>query len=92
MREVCLPKHKSIPLWIAIGLAACAALAATLSPAAATEATDYPWCVSRENNLDCFYATRQQCEATASGIGGCRAARGCCSRSSGHLRFRDLAR
>jgi hypothetical protein len=32
---------------------------------------DYPWCVSRENYLDCFYATHQQCQATASGIGGC---------------------
>jgi hypothetical protein len=71
MREVRSPKYKSIPLWIAIGVAACAALAAALSPAAATEATDYPWCVSREYNLDCIYATRAQCEATASGVGGC---------------------
>ena len=31
----------------------------------------YPLCLSREGFLYCFYATRQQCEGTASGIGGC---------------------
>jgi Protein of unknown function (DUF3551) len=92
MREVRSPKYKSIPLWISIGLAACAALAAALSPAAATEATDYPWCVSRENNLDCVYATRAQCEATASGIAGCAPNPRVLFPQQRPSRFRDWAR
>ena len=31
---------------------------------------EYPWCMSREANLYCFYKTQQQCQWTA-GIGGC---------------------
>ena len=41
-----------------------------LSPEAA-HAQEYPWCVSRESYLDCAYTTHEQCQWTASGIGGC---------------------
>src|SRR6266478_9961125 len=34
-------------------------------------AQEYPWCVSRERYLYCFYKTQEQCQWTASGIGGC---------------------
>jgi uncharacterized protein DUF3551 len=34
-------------------------------------AQEYPWCVSRESYLYCFYKTQEQCQWTASGIGGC---------------------
>jgi hypothetical protein len=34
-------------------------------------AQEYPWCVSRESYLYCFYKTQEQCRWTASGIGGC---------------------
>jgi hypothetical protein len=45
-------------------------LAASLSPKP-VHAQEYPWCVSREGYLDCFYKTQEQCQWTASGIGGC---------------------
>jgi Protein of unknown function (DUF3551) len=45
-------------------------LAASLSPKP-VHAQEYPWCVSRESYLDCFYETQEQCQWTASGIGGC---------------------
>jgi hypothetical protein len=45
-------------------------MAASLSPEAAY-AQEYPWCVSRESYLDCAYTTHEQCQWTASGIGGC---------------------
>jgi Protein of unknown function (DUF3551) len=45
-------------------------LLAQVTPAAA-QGRDYPWCLSREGYLSCFYATQQQCEWAASGIGGC---------------------
>jgi hypothetical protein len=45
-------------------------IAGSLSPRAAP-AQEYPWCLSREGYLDCAYTTHQQCQATASGIGGC---------------------
>ena len=42
------------------------------TPTTAQErAPEYPWCLSRESYLYCFYATEQQCRWTASGIGGC---------------------
>jgi hypothetical protein len=44
------------------------AVAASLIP---VHAQDYPWCLSREGYLYCFYKTQQQCQWTASGIGGC---------------------
>src|SRR5271168_3809252 len=50
----------------AIALAALAAV----SPKPA-HAREYPWCLSREGYLYCFYETQQQCQWTASGIGGC---------------------
>jgi hypothetical protein len=43
---------------------------ASLSPETA-DAQEYPWCVSRESYLYCFYRTQEQCQWTASGIGGC---------------------
>jgi hypothetical protein len=45
-------------------------MAASLSPET-THAQEYPWCVSRESYLDCAYTTHEQCQWTASGIGGC---------------------
>src|ERR1700722_13179575 len=33
-------------------------------------AQEYPWCLSRESYLYCFYKTQEQCQWTASGIGG----------------------
>jgi len=74
MREARSRKHDFIPRWMAIGLAAAALTGSALlapSPAAATEMADYPWCLSREGYLDCLYWTLPQCQATASGIGGC---------------------
>ena len=35
------------------------------------QAQEYPWCLSREGYLYCFYKTEQQCQWTSSGIGGC---------------------
>jgi hypothetical protein len=46
------------------------AVAAAFSPQTA-QAQEYPWCLSREGYLYCFYTTQQQCQWTASGIGGC---------------------
>jgi hypothetical protein len=45
-------------------------LAASLSPEP-VHAQEYPWCVSRESYFYCFYKTQEQCQWTASGIGGC---------------------
>jgi Protein of unknown function (DUF3551) len=45
-------------------------LAASLFPKP-VHAQEYPWCVSREGYLYCFYKTQEQCQWTASGIGGC---------------------
>jgi Protein of unknown function (DUF3551) len=45
-------------------------MAASLSPETA-HAQEYPWCVSRESYLYCFYKTQEQCQWAASGIGGC---------------------
>ena len=44
------------------------AVDASLTP---VHAQEYPWCLSREGYLYCFYKTQQQCQWTASGIGGC---------------------
>jgi hypothetical protein len=49
--------------------AAALGMAASLSPETA-HAQEYPWCVSREGYLYCFYKTQEQCQWTA-GIGGC---------------------
>ena len=53
-------------------LSAALAIAASafLSPGIA-HAQEYPWCLSREGYLYCAYQTQQQCQWTASGIGGC---------------------
>jgi Protein of unknown function (DUF3551) len=45
-------------------------LAVSWSPTP-VQAQEYPWCVSRESYLYCFYKTQEQCQWTASGIGGC---------------------
>jgi uncharacterized protein DUF3551 len=51
---------------------AAAALGMTASlPPETAHAQEYPWCVSRESYLDCAYTTHEQCQWTASGIGGC---------------------
>ena len=52
---------------LALGAVALA-VAASSTP---VHAQEYPWCVSREGSLYCFYKTEQQCKWTASGIGGC---------------------
>jgi hypothetical protein len=79
MRQNCIQSKnaKSLPLVIGIrmarllSLAAVAfGLAASLSPKP-VHAQEYPWCVSRESYLYCFYETQEQCRWTASGIGGC---------------------
>jgi len=51
---------------VALGILA----SAGFSPVTA-HAQEYPWCMSRESYLYCFYATREQCQGTTSGIGGC---------------------
>jgi len=65
---------------LAIGIATArrsllaAALGILVLASAATEtahAQEYRWCLSRESYLDCAYTTHQQCQWTASGIGGC---------------------
>jgi hypothetical protein len=43
---------------------------ATASLPHAAQAQEYPWCLSREGYLYCFYTTQQQCQWTAAG-GGC---------------------
>ena len=50
--------------------AAALGMTASLSPETA-RAQEYPWCVSRESYLYCFYKTQEQCQWTASGGGGC---------------------
>jgi Protein of unknown function (DUF3551) len=52
---------------LALGAVALA-LAASSTP---VHAQEYPWCLSREGYLYCFYKTQQQCRWTASGMGGC---------------------
>jgi len=58
--------RRSLPAAVALGIA----VAASLPPGIA-HAQEYPWCVSRESYLYCFYKTQEQCKWTASGIGGC---------------------
>jgi hypothetical protein len=57
---------RSLSAAVALGMA----VSASLSPETA-HAQEYPWCVSRESYLYCFYKTQEQCQWTASGIGGC---------------------
>lgn len=45
-------------------------VAASLSPQT-VHAQEYPWCLSQESYLYCFYKTQEQCQSTAAGIGGC---------------------
>src|ERR1700738_1822019 len=45
-------------------------VAASLSPETAHD-QEYPWCVSRESYLYCFYKTREQSRGPAAAIGGC---------------------
>jgi hypothetical protein len=44
---------------------------ATASLPHAAQAQEYPWCLSREGYLYCFYTTQQQCQWTAAGGRGC---------------------
>jgi hypothetical protein len=79
MRQNCiqLKNAKSLLLLSGIRMARLLLLAAvafgladSLSPKP-VHAQEYPWCVSREGYLYCFYKTQEQCQWTASGIGGC---------------------
>jgi Protein of unknown function (DUF3551) len=58
--------RRSLLAAVALGMAA----SASSSPGTAY-AQEYPWCVSRESYLYCFYEAQEQCQWTASGIGGC---------------------
>jgi len=58
--------RRSLLAAVALGMAA----SASFSPGTAY-AQEYPWCVLRETYLYCFYKTQEQCQWTASGIGGC---------------------
>ena len=54
-----------------LALAFGAAALCEIAPGAA-QAREYPWCVTSSDGLfDCSYVTYEQCQATASGIGGC---------------------
>jgi Protein of unknown function (DUF3551) len=49
------------------------AVAGLTCPSAAQSAYDYPWCGlrgDRGGGQSCYFATREQCETTLSGIGG----------------------
>src|SRR6266404_9586957 len=79
MRQNCIQSKKAkSPLLVTgfrlarlLPLAAIAfGVAASLSPKP-VHAQEYPWCVSRESYLYCFYKTQEQCQWTASDIGGC---------------------
>jgi Protein of unknown function (DUF3551) len=37
----------------------------------AARAQDYPWCVFTFDRTDCSFTTYKQCQAAASGTGGC---------------------
>jgi hypothetical protein len=37
----------------------------------AARAQDYPWCVFTFDRTDCSFTTYEQCQAAASGVGGC---------------------
>lgn len=56
-----------IPSATMLGFAALCA-----SPSHAGQIQDYAWCLPRSDsgNIECMYATYQQCIATASGLGG----------------------
>ena len=77
MRQNCIQSKNAKSLLLLSGirmarllpLAAVAFGLASLSPKP-VHAQEYPWCVSRESYLYCFYKTQEQCQWTASGIGG----------------------
>jgi hypothetical protein len=79
MRQNCIQSKNAKSLLLLSGIrmarllplsAVAFGLAASLSPKP-VHAQEYPWCVSRESYLYCFYKTQEQCQWTASGIGGC---------------------
>src|SRR5713226_9297401 len=79
MRQNCIQPKNARSLLLVTGIrmarllplaAVVFGLAASLSPKS-VHAQEYPWCVSREGYLYCFYKTQEQCQWTASGIGGC---------------------
>ena len=77
--------RRSLLAAVGVGMAASTSLSAGTA-----HAQEYPWCVSRESYLYCFYKTQQQCQWTASGIGGCRSIRICFSRTSRAIPAREL--
>jgi hypothetical protein len=64
--------EKSGKLWVAVAIVLGVVVLAFLF-SGASEARDYAWCIPRDSYVQCDYATREQCVAAASGIGGsCR--------------------
>ena len=72
-----IPAKSLLQFLIGIRMTALATFAAVALGLAASSfpeavrAQEYPWCLSREGYLYCFYKTQQQCQWTASGIGSC---------------------
>ena len=63
---------RAIALIGLVGLVGLAA-AGVATPSIAQSAYDYPWCAlrgDRGGGQSCYFATREQCETTLSGIGG----------------------
>src|ERR1700753_2251936 len=64
-------KIGTLPFWIAATVAFGFSILLPLLPGPSrATAQDYPWCMSRDNDVQCYYATREQCAAEASGLGG----------------------
>jgi hypothetical protein len=40
-------------------------------PTSATAEQSYPWCAQRDNTLQCYYMTREQCEEAVNHHGFC---------------------
>jgi hypothetical protein len=60
-------------LLIAVFFVALIALTGATQTASAQSPYSYPWCAryyTKSTPTSCYYASRQQCAATASGIGG----------------------
>ena len=66
-RASAVPGRNSNRRILALGAVALAVAAASTP----VHAQEYPWCLSREGSLYCFYKTEQQCKWTASGMSGC---------------------
>jgi Protein of unknown function (DUF3551) len=58
-----------LQFWLAVAIVFGTLILAFLLPTP-SQAQDYAWCMSRDNDVLCYYATREQCMAVASGLGG----------------------